>query len=1004
MKKLNYIKFAALFLILALSSCKKEESGMAKAALPETDYVSFAAIDAPSQTIWVYADGDWTADVSVDWLTVDPMFGTGNTELRLVVANNVDSKGAMAAPRSTIVNIRGGYSERNGSFEVFQKGDTYLGKPEVSVTEALALPDSSLAKLPSSQVMALTTTGMVLSDGTSNLLTNGVGEGVKVGDKVYVNGVLRTYENAFPQFILDECNIISNGTAEYPTPTDVTSTMSSFTSDNMVYVNVKGSVVGLVNEGILTGAAIRVPGESVRMMVADVPASLGLADLNYHKLDASGYYTGKSGSNLSFIPVVVKDEGIDESVVPVPSDPGTVLFSDDFEWMAPFIADAVANGVAIGSSVEENNASASAPNLYTTENLKALAAELLKRGYQDVNPSVTSVYPQNAYWKFCRTSNHTGLQLPPIDYYGELQIGFDWSPQMTGSGNIDKVTLVVAVTTGSTTVIAGEFSYKDWTKGQLAWHAAKATINITPESTIQIRPSVLTDHDGITQQRFYLDNIVVKVPEPEKAPVYATITVDPDEALTFEGERSEKTIKVTSDYDFTINSNVDWLTLSVNSGLQNVETEIVLTCEASDLDKIREGKLTIYSEDSTKEIRVIQSAAGQTLEPFVALVGSNSAKISGQGEEFSVKLQSNVEFETKIDDSWLTAVPVASPAAMVETTTLKFKAEANLTGADRTGTIHFTYKDIESVLTVIQEKFEPNVTVVTRGNAVVSEGATIPVHIESNVDFKVSSSVITLPVSAAKAGEYDLNIAIPANTGSVRNLDIVFENEEYSYKYTYTLLQGGATTLFSDDFSWLKPLIDEYNASNETPIGNAVTGYSEAEFDKASDANAPNAYTKEPFKSKFPAALATAGYVDLNASAKVIYPQDTYLKLGKTSSHTALELPAVSSIDGTADVFLDFDWCAHIQGTGKIDPVTLTVVILGNGTFENGTKFSNALSNTQNAKQMFWTHSGVKALGIDKDTRFVIVYTDVVDKSTGAYNLKVSGAHRWHIDNIKITK
>ena len=1004
MKMFDYIKLAVLFLALALTSCKKEESGMAKAALPETDYVSFAAKDAPAQTIWVYADGEWTADVSVDWLTVDPMYGNGNTELTLIVADNVDAKGAMAAPRSTVVNIRGGYSERNGSFEVAQKGDTYLGKPEVTVSEALALADGDLAKIPSSQVMALTTTGMVISDGESNLLTVGVGEGVKVGDKVYLNGTAKVSEGAFPSFVVDECEVLSNGTAEYPSATDITSKMSSFTSDAMVYVSVKGSVVGLVNDGLLAGAAIRVPGESVRMMVADVPASMGLADLNYHKLDAAGYYTGKSGSNLSFIPAVVKDEGLDESVVPEPSPAGTVLFSDNFDWMDSYIAEAAAAGTAIGSSVEENNSSASAPNLYTTTSLASLGQELLRRGYQDVNPSVKSVYPQNAYWKFGKTSSHTGLQLPPIDYYGELQIGFDWSPHMTGSGNIDKINLVVSVTTGSTTVIAGEFSYEDWTKGQMAWHAAKTTINITPESVIQIRPDQLVDHDGITQQRFHLDNIVVKVPEPEKAPVYATITVDPDEALTFEGEGGEMTLKVTSDYDFTINSNVDWLTLSENTGLQNVETEITLTCEASALDKLREGKITIYSEDSTKEIRVIQSAAGQSLEAFVSLVGSNSATVSGQGEEFSVKLQSNVDFETKIDDSWITEVPVASTTALVETTVLRFKAEANLTGADRVGTVHFTYKDIESVLTVKQEKFEPNVTVVTRGNAVVAAGATIPVHIESNVDFTVSSSVVTLPVSSAKAGKYDLSVAIPANTGTMRNVDIVFENAEYSYKYTYTLLQGGATTLFSDDFSWLKPLIDEYNAANKTPIGNAVTGYSEADYALASAANAPNAYSAEPFKSKFPSALATAGYVDLNATAKVIYPQDTYLKLGKTSSHTALELPAVSGIEGTADVFLDFDWCAHVQGSGKIDPVTLTVVIVGNGTFENGTKYSAALSNTQNAMQMFWTHSGVKALGINKDTRFIIVYTDVVNQSTGAYNLKVSGAHRWHIDNIAITK
>ena len=48
--------------------------------------------------------------------------------------------------------------------------------------------------------------------------------------------------------------------------------------------------------------------------------------------------------------------------------------------------------------------------------------------------------------------------------------------------------------------------------------------------------------------------------------------------------------------------------------------------------------------------------------------------------------------------------------------------------------------------------------------------------------------------------------------------------------------------LFKDDFSWLKSMIDSYNASSDKPIGNSVTGYSDTDFAGASSANAPNIY------------------------------------------------------------------------------------------------------------------------------------------------------------------
>ena len=115
-------------------------ASIASAVLPEQESLTFAAVSAEPQTMWVYADGDWVADVPVDWLTVSPTSGTGNVQLTLSVTDNVKN-GAQDAPRSAYVTFKGGSAERSGKTLVKQKGDTYLGSPELSVTEALARSD-----------------------------------------------------------------------------------------------------------------------------------------------------------------------------------------------------------------------------------------------------------------------------------------------------------------------------------------------------------------------------------------------------------------------------------------------------------------------------------------------------------------------------------------------------------------------------------------------------------------------------------------------------------------------------------------------------------------------------------------------------------------------------------------------------------------------------------------------------------------------------------------------
>ena len=212
-----------------------------------------------------------------------------------------------------------------------------------------------------------------------------------------------------------------------------------------------------------------------------------------------------------------------------------IYFQDDFTWVAPW-----ADAYGSADSVADDNSSGAAPNVYTqashkeydgvgyvnkgngVEGYPSFLAEYANRGYEDVNPSVTSFYTQKYYLKFGATSKHTGIKLPAMELEGatatDVMLSFDWSAHMTSSGNIDKVQLVVeiegdGVCADSRAKISNPISHTQ-TKGDLKWQPVKMLLKgVTSNTRIIVRPTHLTDHDGITQQRWHIDNIKVAKPK-----------------------------------------------------------------------------------------------------------------------------------------------------------------------------------------------------------------------------------------------------------------------------------------------------------------------------------------------------------------------------------------------------------------------------------------------------------------------------------------------------------
>jgi hypothetical protein len=995
----NLFRISAILLLASpFTSCKEEELVKPNALLSDSS-LTFEAKAEESQSFRIASDSDWMIDVDEPWITVDPMSGSNTMDVNVTVEDNYTG-GVMNAPRQgtiTIMNKRG----YKVTTVIYQNGDTYLGVEEYTVTEAVKLEAETKVKIPSATVMAVSKVGLVISDGTTAVYAEGSHD-VKCGDKISLNGTVAKL-GEFVGIKADEVNVLSTGAVEYPEPviveTGITSPFKAVT-----YVKATGTVIG---------SLFRLA-DGNNCVILDPVKDIDLSAVNIHKVEILGYYVGNINKQYSFVVCSLKDKGADSTV-------GKELpYRDDFSWLAPYIEMAnsklpEANKISDCVGAVTSSADGCA-NLYTTlaDNGCNVLGELRSRGYTDLNPAFKTIYLQDAYFKFGAGKKQSGLTLPLFRMEGEqdIVVSFKWCSQMQGDGAIDKTQLVLEIDgpgkvepASDSDKISKPVSHSQ-SSGKMFWQDAVFTIKgATTATSISFHPSVF-GHDGAQESgyyRYYVDDIEVMLAADA---VKANINVEglDSDLITFEGTpETPYTFKVTSDVDFNVSASANWLHVENGSGLAGETKVVSVTCDPSELSVLRKGEITIKSGVTSKKIQVVQSAAGQELDPFISIKEGNSVKVLGQGAEFAVTVQANTSFDTKIDADWIQLVP--STTAKVEWTPLKFKAAANLTGVARTGTVRFVKGNIESVLTVKQDKFEPSIKVTCSGvNTIAGIGETRKVTIVANIPFKVSApSWVKFPTTEATAGTYSLDIPFEANAGSARSGEVVLSNDEYSYSVKLPVAQAESNVVFFDDFGWLQPVLDYYSTATGNKIGDTIG--------KNKDDNAVNIYGND-LKSVAPDALKLAGYEDMNPGLELIYLQDKYLKFSKTGGkNTSIRLPNLAVTSAT-DVTMDFDHAAMVQGSGTVDDSKVVIVIEGDGEFENGTKCSDILEIDQPKGKYNWSHSSVKIKGVNANTRLVVVMYRVVmakDESgvykyTGKYNYTVGGAGRIFLDNIKITK
>lgn len=211
------------------------------------------------------------------------------------------------------------------------------------------------------------------------------------------------------------------------------------------------------------------------------------------------------------------------------------------------------------------------------------------------------------------------------------------------------------------------------------------------------------------------------------------------------------------------------------------------------------------------------------------------------------------------------------------------------------------------------------------------------------------------------------------------------------------------TVYFADDFEWIKwATVDA--VGNDDP-SSSVTNIWKADWAEA--------FFAEFNKIGYQYLWSTVGDKEFKVGPEQapnpsvgkdgsMYACKNYLKFGQTSYSGALRLPALSAIEGTANVQIDFDWCWQVTGSNNADIMTVSVETTAGKFEQTGTAMSEALESTQSTESkkshLAWQHATVILTEATAQTVLTIrpTYADPDRQNPDRHQ------NRWYLDNIKI--
>ena len=328
----------------------------------------------------------------------------------------------------------------------------------------------------------------------------------------------------------------------------------------------------------------------------------------------------------------------------------------------------------------------------------------------------------------------------------------------------------------------------DWltispSSGEVGKNSVK--VEVEENRTGQPRSATITISDKESTQK-------VSVTVRQEA-LKASLTVSP-ESLEFSANKGEEMLNVTSNTDWVITKDAEWITLDSDKG-KGLATIAAGVTENTSLTS-RTGSITVSTTDGSvkKTVSVRQSGAA-----VVFTIDRNEFSVAAAGESFSVKVTHNIGYKINSQPEW---VKQPDKTTSGNTDTYTFTAEANTTTEAREGVIVFCNDNNECVpVTVKQAGANATLSVSPAELTFTANTESKSLDVTSNTAWTAASDASWAKLNKTN-GSGNAQIAVTAEENTAitqRSATVTIKTADGKATATVKVTQSAANVIFSVD-------------------------------------------------------------------------------------------------------------------------------------------------------------------------------------------------------------
>lgn len=273
----------------------------------------------------------------------------------------------------------------------------------------------------------------------------------------------------------------------------------------------------------------------------------------------------------------------------------------------------------------------------------------------------------------------------------------------------------------------------------------------------------------------------------------ASLTVSP-ESLEFSANKGEEMLNVTSNTDWVITKDAEWITLDSDKG-KGLATIAAGVTENTSLTS-RTGTITVSTSDGSvkKTVSVRQSGAD-----VIFTIDKNEFNVAAVGESFSVKVTHNIGYKINSQPEW---VKQTGKEPSGNTDTYTFTAEANTTTEAREGVIVFCNDNNECVpVTVKQVGANATLSVSPAELTFTADTESKSLDVTSNTAWTAASGASWAKLNKTN-GSGNAQIAVTAEENTAitqRSATVTIKTADGKATATVKVTQSAANVIFSVD-------------------------------------------------------------------------------------------------------------------------------------------------------------------------------------------------------------